>query len=175
VSAWPADYAKNDYESTGMHGMFEEIGLPFTQYYILDDRIEPLYAVQLIREASCIFLMGGHPGLQLRFIQEKGLNSAICESPAVIFGVSAGAINMAKRSLDTKESPVPYAGLGLADITVKPHFEPTNQQVKSGLLEISMNLPIYAMEDDSAIFVADGKTSTTGVIHHINKGKISAQ
>jgi len=172
VSAWPADYAKNDYESTGMHGMFEKIGLPFTQHHVIDDRVKSLCAAQLIREASCIFLMGGHPGLQLKLMQETGLDNEICESSAAILGVSAGAINMAKRSLDTKESPIPYAGLGLANITVKPHFEPTNQQMRQSLLQISMELPICAMEDDSAIFAAGGKASVIGAIHYVNKGKI---
>lgn len=34
----------------------------------------------------------------------------------VILGVSAGSSNMAKHALDIWESPVPYDGLGLADI-----------------------------------------------------------
>ena len=89
-----------------------------------------------------------------------------------VLGVSAGAINMSKRSLDTKESPVPYDGLGLADITVKPHFELENQQVLSTLLQISMELPICAMEDDSAIFVAGDRISYTGQIHWVSKGEI---
>ncbi len=62
----------------------------------------------------------------------------------VYLGVSAGAINMARHSLDTKESPVPYAGLGLADITVKPHFELGNQEVLSTLLQISMDLSAFS-------------------------------
>jgi peptidase E len=100
------------------------------------------------------------------------LDAAIRDTAAAVFGVSAGAINMAKRSLDTKESPVPYDGLGLADITVKPHFELENQQVLLTLLQISAELPICAMEDDSAIFVAGSRISYTGQIHWLNKGKI---
>ncbi|MDR0293548.1 MAG: Type 1 glutamine amidotransferase-like domain-containing protein [Oscillospiraceae bacterium] len=172
VSAWPAEHAKNDRDAVGMHGMFDEAGLPFAQYHVIDDRTEPSHAARLIHEASCVFLMGGHPGLQLRFLRETGLDVIIRETPAVVLGVSAGAINMARRSLDTKESPVPYEGLGLADITVKPHFELENRQVLSTLLRISMDLPICAMEDDSAIFVAGGRISGMGQIHWIHKGKI---
>lgn len=102
----------------------------------------------------------------------KNLNTVIKNSSAAVLGVSAGAINMAKRSLDTKESPVPYDGLGLADITVKPHFKPENQQVLATLLQISEELPICAMEDESAIFVMDGHISYTGQIHWISKGTI---
>ncbi len=172
VSAWPTDHARNDSESTGMHGMFEECNIPFTRHYVIDNRTEASHATQLIYESSCVFLMGGHPGLQLQLIRDKGLDTAISDSAAAVLGVSAGAINMAKRSLDTKESPVPYGGLGLADITVKPHFKLENQQVLSTLLQVSMELPICAMEDDSAIFVAGDRISYTGKIHWLNKGKI---
>jgi len=172
VSAWPEDYARNDSDSSGMHGMFEEYNIPFAQYYVIDNRMETSHATQLIHEASCVFLMGGHPGLQLQLIRDKGLDVAICETNAAVLGISAGAINMAKNSLDTKESPVPYNGLGLANITVKPHFEPENQKILSSLLQISMNLPICAMEDDSAIFVAGDRISSMGEIHWIHQGKI---
>jgi hypothetical protein len=62
--------------------------------------------------------------------------------------------------------------LGLADITVKPHFELENRQVLSTLLQISMELPICAMEDDSAFFVAGSRISYAGQIHWVSKGKI---
>jgi cyanophycinase-like exopeptidase len=172
VSAWPADYARNDSDSAGMHGMFEECNIPFARHYVIDNRMDASQATRLIHEASCVFLMGGHPGLQFQLIRNKGLDVAIRDASAAILGVSAGAINMAKHSIDTKESPVPYDGLGLADITVKPHFKLENRQVLSTLLKISMGLPICAMEDDSAIFVAGSRISYTGQIHWVSKGKI---
>ncbi len=172
VSAWPDDYARNDSDSDGMHSMFEECNIPFTRHCVIDNRMEASHATKLIHEASCVFLMGGYPKLQLQLIRDKGLDIAICDSTAAVLGVSAGAINMAKRSLDTKESPVPYDGLGLADITVKPHFNLENQRVLSTLLHISTELPICAMEDESAIFVAGDHISYTGLIHWVSKGKI---
>ena len=60
---------------------------------------------------------------------------------------------MRKQKLDDAIRKTYAAVLDLADITVKPHFEPDNKQVLSALLRISMELPIYAMEDDSAIFI----------------------
>lgn len=172
VSAWPDDYARNDSDSAGMYNMFLEYGLSFTQYHVIDGRTQAPKADGLIREASCIFLMGGHPGLQMQLIGCLGLAQAIRDSASAVLGVSAGAINMAERSLDTKESPVPYNGLGLADITVKPHFKPEDQQVLSALLDISMGLPICAMEDDSAIFVKGSDISYMGKIHLVDKGRV---
>lgn len=172
ISAWPENYARNDDDSAGMHGMFDECNIPFAKHFVIDNRMKNSYARKLIHEASCVFLMGGHPGLQLQLIRDKGLDVAICDVSAAVLGVSAGAINMAKRSIDTKESPIPYNGLGLADITVKPHFSFEDKQTLSTLLEVSMELPICATEDDSAIFVSNGQVSYTGTIHWINKGEI---
>jgi len=172
VSAWPAEHAENDRDAAIMYACFEEIGLPFAQYHVIDSRAEPSRAAQLIREASCVHLMGGHPGKQIQFLRETGLDSAVCDSSAALLGVSAGAINMGKRSLDTKDSSVPYEGLGLADITVKPHFDPKNRRVLRTLLRISKGLPICAMEDDSAIFVKGGRVSSMGKIHWIHRGEI---
>lgn len=77
------------------------------------------------------------------------------------------------RSLDTKDSPIPYQGRGLADITVKSYFDPENQAVRQTLLRISKALPIYAMEDGSAIFVANGQVSSLGTIYWICQGNIA--
>ena len=172
VSAWPADYKRNDIDLTNMHSLFEEYNMSFTRQYVIDNRTETSRAARLIHEASCVFLMGGYPKLQLELMRKTKIDVAIRNADAMVLGLSAGSINMAKCSLDTKESPVPYDGLGLADITVKPHFELDNQQVLSILLQISMDLPICAMEDESAIFVAGDSISYTGQIHWVNKGKI---
>ena len=168
----PAGHAKTDRYAAIMHGCFEEIGLPFAQVHVIDDRVEPSRAAQLVQEASCVHLMGGNTGTQLQFLRETGLDSAICDSPAALLGVSAGAINMGKRSLNTEESLVPYEGLGLADITVHPHFDPNDKEMLSALLRVSKDLPICAMEDDSAIFVAGERVSSMGKIHWIHRGEI---
>lgn len=71
VSAWPSEYARNDNDSDGMHSMFSEYNISFSQHYVIDNRMEASQAEQLINEASCIFLMEGHPGLQLQLIHDK--------------------------------------------------------------------------------------------------------
>lgn len=174
VSAWPSDDERNDSDSAGMHGMFAQCDMPFRQYCVIDNRTDAFEAKRLIREASCIFLMGGHATQQFQLICEKGITEEIRKSSAVILGVSAGSINMAKHALDIWESPVPYDGLGLADITVKAHVQPANQDLLRNLAKISIDqsLSICAMEDESAIFVKGGHVAYTGQIHWINNGKI---
>jgi len=172
VSAWPADYERNDIDLINMHGLFADYNMSFAKQHIIDNRTESSRAVQLIHETSCVFLMGGYPKLQMELMRNTNIDVAIRNTHAAVLGLSAGSINMAKRSLDTKESLIPYDGLGLADFTVKPHFELDNQQVLSTLLQISTELPIYAMEDDSAMFVAGEDVSYTGNVYFVNKGEI---
>lgn len=174
VSAWPSDYEQNDADSDGMHEMFVEWGLGFGCHCVIDERTDAATAAELIRSADCVFFMGGHPGLQFGLIQNLGIDKAICESDSTVLGVSAGSINMARRSLDTKESLVPYDGMGLADVTIKPHFEPENKQVLADLLQVSAELPIYATTDNSAIFVVGGKTEFIGEIYLVDKGEIKS-
>ena len=156
-----------------MHGMFEEWDMAFARYHVIDDRTAPADAVQLIREAACIFLMGGNATQQFQLMNEKGIVDAVRRSPAVILGVSAGSINMAKYAVDIWESLMPYGGLGLADITVKAHFDLADQELVKTLQQVSMQLPVCAMEDESAIFVKGGSSTYIGKIHWIDKGMIS--
>ena len=172
ISAWPSDHERNDDDSAGMHGMFEECSMPFSRYYVIDNRTDLSDAKRLVQEASCIFLMGGHAIRQFQLICEKGIVDEIRRSSAVILGVSAGSINMAKHSVDIWESIEPYDGLGLADITVKAHFDFENKELLQTLHQVSMKLPVCAMEDESAIFVKDGCATYIGQIYWMNKGII---
>ena len=38
ISAWPEDYARNDEDSGGMHGMFAERGMAFARHRVIDRR-----------------------------------------------------------------------------------------------------------------------------------------
>lgn len=173
VSAWPSEYERNDNDAAGMHGMFENWDMPFRRFQVIDNRTEHSEARRLIREADCIFLMGGHATQQFQMICEKGIAEEIRNSEAVILGVSAGSSNMAKRAIDIWESHVPYAGLGLTDITIKAHITQENQELLQILMQISKahNLPICAMEDDSAIFIKAGIVTCTGQIHWVSNGE----
>lgn len=174
ISAWPSEYERNDSDAAGMHAMFEEYDMQFNKYSMIDSRTRAIEAVNLIRGASCIFLMGGNAVQQIQLIHDKGISDEICRSSAVILGVSAGSYNMAVNALDIWDSPVPYRGLGLADITVKAHITCDDQKLLRTLSEISTehDLPICAMEDESAIFVKDSIVTHIGKIHFIGKGKI---
>ena len=174
ISAWPSEHARNDSDAAGMHAMFAQWDMPFRRFTVIDGRTAAAQAKQLIREASCIFLMGGHATQQYALICEKGIREELRRSNAVILGVSAGSSNMARRALDVWESHVPYQGLGLTDITIKAHVQPEDPELLQTLVQISSEhrLPVCAMEDDSAIFVKDGCISFLGRIHWVSGGKV---
>jgi peptidase E len=106
----------------------------------------------------------------------KKIDVAIRNADAMVLGLSAGSLSMAKRSLDTKESPVPYDGLGLADITVKPHFKQDDQQVLNSLGKQRQDLTPFTRKSEDRKMIdtqlimleglpSTGKTTTTEMIY----------
>ena len=171
ISAWTQDHARNDDDSRGMHGMFTERGMAFAAHHVIDRRTGAAEAVKLVREADCVFLMGGDPVEQMALIRDLGLVSLLRESPAVILGVSAGAMNMGKHVAEIWESKAFYEGIGLADVTIKAHYTQGEWFVPL-LKELSREHPIFAMEDESAIFIqADGQR-VLGPMVLFDKGEI---
>ena len=173
ISAWPEDYAQNDEDSYGMHEMFVEKNMPFTKYVVIDNRTKTDTAISLIREASCIFLMGGNATLQFELICNKGILKELRQSSAVILGVSAGAMNMGKTTVDIYESSVPYEGLGFADITVKAHYPFGDENLLQALQQVSVKFPVCLMTDESAIFVKEDSMMQIGQIYLMENGNIS--
>ena len=74
ITACPVDYKQNDEDSAGMHRMFEEYGIGFDRFCVVDARMEPADARKWAREADCFFLMGGGVcAEQLQLIRDKGI------------------------------------------------------------------------------------------------------
>jgi len=173
ITACPEDYQRNDEDSAGMHRMFEEYGIGFDRFCVVDNRTDPAEAQEWAREADCFFLMGGGVcAEQMQLIREKGIYEIVRDGPAMVLGVSAGSMNMGKITVDIWESLVPYEGLGFADITMIGHFSYDNTERLRLMKEASMVCPVCAMEDESAIFIKGGKADLIGVIHRIEKGEI---
>ncbi len=173
ITACPADYQRNDEDSAGMHGMFAEFRIGFDRFCVVDARMEPADAQKWAREADCFFLMGGRAcAEQMQLMRDKGIYEIVRDGPAMVLGVSAGSMNMGKITVDIWESPVPYEGLGFADITMIGHFSYDDTERLRLMKAVSMERPVCAMEDESAIFIKNGKTETVGIIHKIDKGEI---
>ena len=172
ISAWPEDCARNDDDSDGMHGMFSERGMAFADHRVIDRRTGAADAVRLVREADCVFLMGGDAASQMALIRDLGLVAELRGSHAVILGVSAGSMNMGRYVADVWETKKLYEGIGLTDIIMKGHYTEEAWFIPV-LREMSMRRPIIAMEDESAIFIQGAAARKTGKIHWIDRGSIT--
>ncbi len=173
ITACPEDYQQNDEDSAGMHGMFAEYGMGFERFCVIDKRTNPADAQKGAREADCFFLMGGGScAEQMQLMRDKGICQIVRDGPATVLGVSAGSMNMGKTTVDIWESLVPYEGLGFADITMIGHFSYDDTERLRLMKEVSMERPVCAMEDESAIFIRNGKADLIGSIHRIEKGEI---
>lgn len=173
ITACPEDYQQNDEDSAGMHGMFVEYGIGFDRFCVIDNRTDPAEAQRRAREADCFFLMGGGVCTeQMQLMRDKGIYDIVRDGPAMVLGVSAGSMNMGKTTVDIWESLVPYEGLGFADITMIGHFSCDDTERLRLMKEVSMERPVCAMGDESAIFIKNGKVHIIGSIHRIDRGEI---
>ena len=173
ITACPVDYQQNDEDSAGMHGMFAEYGIGFDRFCVVDPRMKPSDAQKWAQEADCFFLMGGGAcAEQMQLMRDKGICDIVRDGPAMVLGVSAGSMNMGKTTVDIWESLVPYEGLGFADITMIGHFSYEDTERLRLMKAVSMDRPVCAMEDESAIFIKNGKAEIIGIIHRIDKGEI---
>ena len=173
ITACPVNYQQNDEDSAGMHGMFVEYGIGFERFCVVDARMDPADAQEWAREANCFFLMGGGVcAEQMQLMHDKGIYDIVRDGPGMVLGVSAGSMNMGKTTVDIWESLEPYEGLGFADITMIGHFDYNDTERLRLETEVSMERPVCAMEDESAIFIRNGKVDIIGTIHKIEKGNI---
>ncbi|MBO4653516.1 MAG: methyltransferase domain-containing protein [Lachnospiraceae bacterium] len=173
ITACPLDYAQNDDDCDGMHEMFVEQGLGFEKHCVIDQRTEPETAKESVETADCIFLMGG--GVceeQLALIREKGCYDALLDCHAAIFGVSAGSMNMARKTVDFFESMEAFDGLGLTNITVSCHHDPEDTWRCEQTLRMSEDRVVYAMEDMSAFFIKRGRIDTVGTIYRMENREL---
>lgn len=146
ITACPVDYQQNDEDSAGMHRMFEEYGIGFERFCVVDARMEPADAQKWAREADCFFLMvGGVCAEQMQLMRDKGIYDIVRDGPAMVLGVSAGSMNMGKTTVDIWESMVPYEGLGFADITMIGHFSYEDTERLRLMKAVSMERPVCAM------------------------------
>ena len=175
ISACPFEYEQNDRDQNGMYEMFAEQGLPFEKHCVIDNRTEPEMAKELVQNADCIFLMGGGACEdQLDLIREKGCYEALIDCHAAIFGVSAGAMNMAGKTVDFVDSTEAFDGLGLTNITVSCHHDPEDTWRYEQTLRMSEDRTVYAMEDMSAFFIKGGCIDAVGTIYRVKDRELKA-
>lgn len=183
-----------DTDKTDMHAniVFESFNmtLPFKKYSILDKRTKS-QAKKLIGEADFIFLCGGHVPSQLEVFKQLNLRELIKNTDAVICGQSAGSMNSAdvvycppeleEEMLD--KNFVRYRkGLGLTNINIYPHWNPTliDEEFLAGenvfeniMIKDSKTQPFIAYDDGTYILQVDDKAKLYGKGYVFENGKFT--
>lgn len=177
IVSTPANHAKNDSYAAVNRQWFAQAGLVFDNVHLIDDRVTPDQALAWLRTASCVLLMGGVTLTQHAFLSSYRLRAGLRGTSAAVMGISAGAINMGRVALCTADGDTPrtvtYEGVGLADVTITPHYVHGGERAMDDLLRISYQQPIYALADDSAIFATAGGCEYLGEIYRIDHGKVT--
>lgn len=98
--------------------------------------------------------------LQMEAIRNHGLIEALQQRNGITVGLSAGAINMAKKVVLAKdiEDGIPelsiYDGIGLVDFNIEPHLNSaTREHIKD--VEIAAKVAIYGLYDEAFLEVGD--------------------
>lgn len=92
------DYEKNDYYVEKMKNSFAEKNIKFENVYIIDSRLTESEMKRNINSSNIVFILGGNTLKQMEYINKYNLKNAIKNENHILIGVSAGAINMAKKS-----------------------------------------------------------------------------
>lgn len=187
IASDPDNAARNDDMTAGTQAVLAASGLPVSACVMLDRRNQD-QAAELIRSSQVIQLCGGHVPTQNRFFRELNLAALLPAFDGIILGVSAGSMNCGKvvyaqpeeegEALDP-DFPRFLEGLGLADLTMLPHYDELPGTTLDGLRVIedislpdSCIHPFYAIPNGSYFLVEDGRTSLYGAGYWFENGTV---
>ena len=167
-----------------MAAAFEEAGMAFSDFQILDRRTQS-DAQLLIWKSDFIILAGGHVPTQNQFFQEISLKDLLKNYQGVVMGISAGTMNAAERVYAQPEESgesVPefkrfLPGLGITRFNILPHY----QQVKDDYLDgkrlyeditfaDSWGENFFVFVDGTYLLIEAGKTTLHGEAYLLRNG-----
>ena len=123
-----------------------------------------------VQEADVLLASGGDAAYLCYWMRRSGLADLLPSLNALWMGMSAGSMVMTPRigedfvswtpPAGIPDPPVDDATLGLVDFSIFPHMDspglPHNTAAHAERWAATMPLPVYAIDDQTAIRVADG-------------------
>lgn len=172
ISSAPYNYIKNDLyvygngnDIVGIINHLKQFS-NFDDIKIIDNRINCKAAKKILLNSDVIYLLGGNPFIQLDYIKENGYDKILDNFDGLIFGTSAGAMNLAKVAYYSKDEDfnksIFYDALGIVDITIDPHFDINNKEQVSEIIKNSTLNKIVGLPNESAIRIESNKVSFIG-------------
>lgn len=172
------DYEKNDYYVEKMKNSFAEKNIKFENVYIIDSRLTESKMKRNINSSNIVFILGGNTLKQMEYINKYNLKNAIKNENHILIGVSAGAINMAKKVVLAKDlsDDIPsfsiYEGIGVSDYNIESHCDFNDNIHFKDLIEASFYTNLIVMNENCFIIINDKNKKIYGDYFYIKKGNI---
>lgn len=169
------NYERNDKQLIKYLYIFNKIGINFKEHNLIDLRINPSEAKRILQKTDIIFLLGGSPELQMKYIKEYEIEENI-KKCNIVMGVSAGSMNQSKRVIykDDFDNYIKkdYEGLNIVDINIFPHYTKEDKLLVEEANEISEEIPLILLPNESFIKIDNGNINIYGLAYNQYKGKI---
>ena len=139
--------------------------------------------VPRVQAADVLLVSGGDAAYLYYWMQQSGLVDLLPSLAEMVWvGMSAGSMVTTPRIGEDFVSWKPPAGistsgdktLGLVDFSIFPHLDnpdlPENTMAHAERWAAGMQVPIYAIDDETAIKVTAGAAGTAGTVEVISEG-----
>lgn len=153
---------------------FKEKGLAFRTVNTIDHHINPSISCELIEHADIVWIAGGPTLKQIHYIESYNLIPSLQNRNGITIGMSAGAINMAKRCVliedinDNMHVDI-YDGIGLVNINIEPHLNYASIDHIENIKKLSDHEDIIGLYDNSFIVISNDKQEIFGPYIHFKK------
>lgn len=135
--------------------------------------IDKAYWVSAVQETDVLLVNGGDPLYLYYWMRQSGLADILLSLDLVYVGLSAGSMIMAPRIGEEFVGWTPPSGgdktLGIVDFAIFPHLDhemlPENTMADAERWAEKMPMPAYAMDDETALTVVDGKVEVISEGH----------
>ena len=187
VTTHPDDIAFSEHCAVCMCQAFEDVGMQFESYELLDRRSTPQVA-KMVRHSNFIILGGGHVPTQNAFLHDLGMKKLLRRYKGVVLGISAGSMNCAHTVYAQPEEPGEaiskdyrrfLPGLGITDVQILPHYHLCKDMKVDGLkVYDEIAIPdsrtslrrFYVFPDGTYLLGRDGNETIYGEFFIIENG-----
>lgn len=170
------DYDRGDTQVSRYTELFHNIGIEFKKVDLIDGRKTKKEAHELLKKTDIIFLTGGSPELEMKSIIEYELLDDIKQAH-IVLGVSAGSMNQSKRVMYRDDFDhfimKDYSGLGIVNINIFPHIELENEALMKEAMEISNELPLILLPNNSFVRIKNNQMEIVGEAYHLFLEKLT--
>jgi len=173
ISADPFDdkVEQVDKENIFEKSWFDQAGIFFEEYHLINHDTQKEEAQRLIQGASTIFLCGGNPQYQMQLMINFELQDLIKMSDAVVMGASAGGMNMSEAYVYKGSI---YPGLALNHFSFEAHFDYTDITLVKKRFTLSTEMNVYmAADKDGAVVVTGNNVEIIGSVYLVSHSQIN--